>query len=132
MDHGDLAAALGGAPPPPHFLEATAALLLIGLVSALVTGGLCLTGEDWTLRARGSAALAIVAALFVSVLLVPLWRAIHPVETVAVSAGVVAVALGTWWIAGALRLRAGLLRVDRWLGQGASRFRPQSAELDES
>jgi hypothetical protein len=115
----DLAATIGGTPPPLHFLEATAALLLIGLGSAMVTGVMLLTGEDRAVRTRGTAALAIVAASSAGMLLMPLWRGVHWLETAAVAAGIIAFALGTWRLAGALRLRAALIRVDRWLGAGS-------------
>lgn len=112
---GDLAVSLGGAPPPPHFLEGTAALLVIGLGSLLWSGAATLRGVP---GARVSAGAGIGASLVAGALLVPLWRAVHWPETAAVTAGLVVVALGVWWLAGALRLRSTVLRADLLLGAG--------------
>ncbi len=114
---GDLAAALGGAPPPAHFLEITAAMLAIGLGAPIIASIGQLRRGVGAIRVLAGGAL--IALLAVAGLLLPLWRMVAPLEVLVAIGAMLATAVGIVVAVRALRLPAAIATADRWLaGKG--------------
>ncbi len=114
---GDLAAAMGRAPPPAHFLEITAAMLAIGLGAPIASSIRLLRGGQ--AASRVSAGGALIAVLAAAGVLAPLWKAVEPVEVLLAIAGMLGVAIGISAAARAARLADRIRTADRWLaGKG--------------
>jgi hypothetical protein len=108
-----LAAALQAGEVPPHFLEITAALLLLA-IAALIHSAVrdFITSRP---AMRWLTALPLLKAALTLWLFKTLWLHARLQESVAVSVGLAGGAWLVWKGAGLLRLGAGVGVVDRWL-----------------
>ncbi len=108
-----LEAALQGGEVPPHFLEVTAALLLVAIVTLIHAAVRDFIGSRPSMR--WLTALPLFKAALTLWLFTSLWSHAHPVEVVAVALGLAAGAWLIWRAAGLLGVGALVGSVDRWL-----------------
>jgi hypothetical protein len=109
----DLASALQGTDTRPHFLEISAAMLLVGL------GALLHSAVRDFISSPPSIRWLTVLPLFKGALTVwlfrPLWWHARLAEALAEAGALVIGAWGLWSLARLVRARAGIERIDRWL-----------------
>jgi len=120
-----LASALQGAEPPPHFLEITAALLLVATGVLLHSAVRDFLGSQPSLR--WLTALPLFKGALTLWLFRPLWSQVRLSETVLEAGALVIMAWGIWRLARLLRLGAAVERVDRWMS-----VRPSAEENHEA
>jgi len=112
-----LDAAVRGGEAPAHFLEVTAALLLVAIVTLIYTA----VGDCRSSRAsmRWITLWPFFTAALTLWLFRTLWAHARPVEVIGVAIGLAGGAWLIWRIAGLLRVGALVGAVDRWLSPSA-------------
>lgn len=108
-----LAAALQAGQVPPHFLEITAALLLVAIAALIHSAVRDFISSRPSMR--WLTALPLLKAALTLWLFKTLWLHARLPEAVAVSVGLAGGAWVAWKAAGLLRVRAAVRAVDRWL-----------------